>query len=188
MLIRANKHISKILTGFIISRWGLQTILLGVMFDLWLYFVVWLEVLTVVEYSVMSEFIEKQKKLYKKLKSCFCPALQADVHFTSDGLHHLLYHRRRPRSQDERHYRAALIRHLAHVIQNSTQAIKEVRNNNPLIVVWELKHGISGQGLVKVIVKQEGTGKLKFLSAMAKKKTKKPRAKPWVLQRCLPPA
>ncbi|MEK7107001.1 MAG: hypothetical protein AAB899_02340 [Patescibacteria group bacterium] len=126
----------------------------------------------------MSEFIEKQKRLYKKLKSCFCPALQADVHFTSDGLQHLLYHRRRPRSQDERHYRAALISHFAQVIEKSSQAIKYVRGTNPLIVVWELKHEILGQGLIKVIVKQEGAGKLKFLSAMAKKKTKKPRAVP----------
>lgn len=123
----------------------------------------------------MSEFIEKQKKLYKSLKSCFCPSLQADVHFTSDGLQHLLYNRRRPRAQKERHYRAALISHIVEVIENSALAVKDVRSTNPLVVIWELKHKISGQGIVKVCVKQEGAGKLKFLSTMAKKRTKKPR-------------
>jgi len=124
----------------------------------------------------MSGFIEKQKKLYKSLKSCFCPALQATVHFTSNGLNHLLYNRRRPRNQNERHYRAALISHIVEVIEKAATAVREVKCEDPLIVVWNLKHDIKGQSIVTVILKQEGAGKMEFLSAMAKRKTKKPRA------------
>ena len=141
-----------------------------------MYFVVWLEVLTIVECFIMSEFIGKQKKLYKSLKSCFCPALQVTVHFTSNGLNHLLYNRRRPRNQNERHYRAALISHIVEVIEKAATAVREVKCENPLIVVWNLKHDIKGQSIVTVILKQEGAGKMEFLSAMAKRKTKKPRA------------
>lgn len=141
-------------------------------------YLAWLETLTRVEYLVMSEFIEKQKKLYKSLKSCFCPALQVTVHFTSNGLNHLLYNRRRPRNQNERHYRAALISHVVEVIEKATTAIREVKCENPLIIVWNLKHNIRGQSIVKVVLRQKGAGKMEFLSAMAKKKTKKPRATP----------
>jgi len=124
----------------------------------------------------MSKFIEKQKKVYKSLKSCFCPALQTTIHFTADGLNHLLYYRRRPRNQQERHYRAALISHIVEVIEQATQAIKEIKSDDPLIVTWSLAHHIRGRGMVKVILKQEGAGTVKFLSAMTNKRTKKPRA------------
>ncbi|MCX6761193.1 MAG: hypothetical protein NTZ84_03790 [Candidatus Nealsonbacteria bacterium] len=121
-----------------------------------------------------SSFIENQKKVYKTLQSCFCPAIQETVHFTSEGLNHLLYHRRRPRNHDERHYRAGLIPYLTVVINNSTRAVKEIKSENPLVVVWLLSHEINinnKRQIVKVILSQKGAGKVKFLSAMRKKYT-----------------
>jgi len=87
-----------------------------------------------------------------------------------------LYNRRRPRNQNERHYRAALISHIVEVIEKAATAVREVKCEDPLIVIWNLKHDTKGQSIVTVILKQEGAGKMEFLSAMAKRKTKKPRA------------
>lgn len=132
-----------------------------------------------------SAFVKKQKKLYKKLKPCFCPALQEFVYFTSDGLNHLIYNRRRPRKSDERHYRAALIPHLRDIIKNSTKAVKEIKSTTPLVITWHLLYEIKSgnrKQIAKVVLKKEGVGKVKFLSAMrkkfvGKKSTKKPRHK-----------
>jgi len=133
-----------------------------------------------------SAFIEKNKKKYKKLKPCYCPTLQDTVHFTSIGLNHLLYNRRRSRSQNERHYRAGLIPHLTNVIKNSTQAVKKVKSDDIMVATWELKHlcKVNNRNqIVKVILIKEGAGKVKFLSAMSrairknsgKRRTKNPR-------------
>lgn len=127
-----------------------------------------------------EDFIEKQKKLYNlyKQKPCFCPALQESIHFTSDGLQHLLYNRRRPRSYSQRYYRSALVPAIPQVVENAKTAIKTIKNTNPLVVTWSLQHEIKLDGkqqLIKVILIKEGAGKIKFLSVMRKKyvKTKK---------------
>ncbi len=117
-----------------------------------------------------SKFIDKNKKIYKKLKPCYCPALQDTVHFTSRGLQHILYNRRRPRSHNERHYRSGLIPHLTSVIKNSSQAVLRVKSEKPLIVTWELAYSCKVNGrthLVQVIVIKEGAGKLECLSTMS---------------------
>ena len=124
----------------------------------------------------MSDFIDKQKALYKSLAPVFCPALQETVHFNADGLNHLLYTRRRPRSHTERHYRLALVGHITHVIENATQAVKEVRSTSPLVVLWSLQHHIESEGHVTVVLRQVGAGRVHFLSAM-KRKTKRPKQK-----------
>lgn len=141
-----------------------------------------------VKYYIMRTpaFVKRNIKKYKRLKPYYCPALQDTVHFTSTGLNHLLYNRRRPRSYNERHYRAGLIPHLKSVIKNSNQAIKKIESNNPLVVTWELKHLCKvnrRNQIVKVILVKEGAGNIKFLSAMSravrgnkrKKRTKNPR-------------
>lgn len=123
-----------------------------------------------------SDFIEKQKKLYKTLQPCFCPAIQETVHFTSEGLNHLLYCRRRPRSHGEQHYRAGLIPYLTVVIIKSTKAIKEIKSKNPLITTWSLSHEISinhRRQILKVILIKQGVGKTKFISAMREKYIRK---------------
>lgn len=131
----------------------------------------------------LSKFIKTQKKLYKSLKSCHCPALQETVHFTADGLNHLLYYRRRPRKHNEKHYRAGLISHLKDVIENATKTVKTIELNNPLTTTWELNRLCKVNGdnhIVKVVLIKRGAGNVKFLSAMSRKKykkTKKPKKK-----------
>lgn len=125
-----------------------------------------------------SNFIAKQKKLYKKLAPCYCQAIQETVHFTSEGLNHLLYYRRRPRSYKERQYRASIIPYLMEVIINANQAKQTIETNSPkMIITWSLQHEVKAtdgkQDLVKVILKKEGAGNVILLSAMKKKRRKR---------------
>lgn len=133
-----------------------------------------------------SAFIKKQKYIYKKLKPCYCPALQETVHFNATGLNHILYYRRRPRKQTEQHYRATLIKYIIGVIENSTVATKEIKSKKPLVVTWNLQHKIKDNNekqTIKVILIKEGAGNINFLSVMRRKNlnnkanTKKPKAK-----------
>jgi len=131
----------------------------------------------------MSSFIEQQKKLYRSLKPCYCPALQETVHFNSTGLNHILYYRRRPRSQSEKHYRAGLIQYLVEVISGATQSVKNIKSTDPVVVTWSIQYDVKDrnnlQQKVKVILIKEGVGNVYFLSVMQRKnmnnKTKKPR-------------
>jgi len=121
-----------------------------------------------------NAFIAKQKVLYNLLKKKpkYCSALDAEVHFTADGLNHLLYNRRRPRSQIERRYRAGLIPAISQVIENARIAVKQIKSEDPLIVAWALQCEVKLDGkiqLIKIILKQEGNGKIKFCSVMRKK-------------------
>lgn len=133
-----------------------------------------------------SDFIEKQKKLYKSLKPCFCPAIQATVHFNSDGLNHLLYDKHRPRNIKEKHYRSALIGHITEVIAKATKAT-EISYINPISRLWILDWVLveddkKQKQYIKVILKKKGNGSIHFWSVMQKRnnknennKTKKPK-------------
>ena len=120
-----------------------------------------------------SQFIEQQKKLYKSLKPCYCQALQETVYFNSTGLNHILYHRRRPRSHSERHYRASLICYIVEVISGATQAIKEIKSEDPFVITWSIQHSVLDKNkkpqIIKVILIKEGAGNVYFLSVMKKK-------------------
>ena len=120
----------------------------------------------------MSGYIERQKAFYKSLTPVFCPALQDTVYFNADGLNHLLYVRRRPRSPTERHYRLSLVPHISEVISHATHAAKEIRSTSPLIVLWSLQHHVPRVGHITVVIRQAGAGRLYFLSTM-KRKSKK---------------
>lgn len=123
---------------------------------------------------VPDDFIKKQKDLYKSLTPCYCVAIKETVHFTADGLNHLLYHRRRPRNLKERTYRAALISYIVEVITDATTAVKKIDttvSNDPL---WVLQHQVKKdykgkKQVIKVIIQKRGAGKVIFLSAMSKK-------------------
>ncbi|RJQ29667.1 hypothetical protein C4571_00835 [Candidatus Parcubacteria bacterium] len=131
----------------------------------------------------MSAFINRQKSLYKSLNPCYCPAAQVTVYFTSDGLNHILYNRRRPRSHDERHYRAGLITHIVEVITKAPVAIQKVHASDPSCSLWILWHEVVDRNnrklKIKVLLRKIGNGNVHFLSIMQKKprnnKTKNPR-------------
>ncbi len=120
------------------------------------------------------DFIEKQKILYKSLQSCYCPVIKETVHFTSVGLQHLLYNRRRPRSLKEKVYRASLISYLIEVITNSHSVTKVSDPKINKYVLFILKYRIKkrykgNRQIIKVILQKNGVGELHFLSAMSKK-------------------
>ena len=119
-------------------------------------------------------FIAKQIGVYELLKKQphYCPALDTEVHFTADGLNHLLYNRRRPRSKAERRYRAGLIPVLPQVIENSKIAVKEIKSEKPVVVTWALQCEVKLGGkkqIVKVILQRKGNGRIAFCSAMRRK-------------------
>jgi len=117
-------------------------------------------------------FINRNKRIYKNLHPCFCPTLQETVYFTSEGLHHLLYNRRRPRSCKEQYYRAGLIPYLTRVIIGAVRVEKIIQSKVPFITIWLLLHEVEVSGkrqIIKVILKQKGAGRVIFLSAMRKK-------------------
>ncbi|MEK7116538.1 MAG: hypothetical protein AAB837_00025 [Patescibacteria group bacterium] len=134
-----------------------------------------------------SDFIEKQKKLYKSLRPCFCSAIQETVHFTSDGLNHLLYDRHRPRNIREKHYRSALIGYITTAVTKATKATQEIYTNPPCrlwILDWvEIKDDKGQKQHIKVILKKKGNGNVHFWSVMQRRRrngnnntrTKKPK-------------
>lgn len=119
-----------------------------------------------------KEFIEKQKELYKTFKPCYCKAIGAIVHFNSDGLHHLLYNKRRPRDVKQKHRRAKLISYIVKAIENGQKV--EVRNyKNPLSQIWSLEYEVESKK-IKVILIRTSSNKIYFLSIMEKRRRKNP--------------
>jgi len=116
--------------------------------------------------KIIRSFIKKQKQLYKKLKPCYCLALEEVVYFNSNGLNHILYYKRRPRNLLEQRYRAGLIKYIIKVINNSTKAVKDIKRvKNPSIITWSLQYKIGKQS-IKVVVVKKGAGRVYFLSVM----------------------
>lgn len=128
------------------------------------------------------EFIEDQKKKYKKLRPCNCPAINETVHFNSKGLNHLLYdNKHRPRNIDERVYKIALVDYLSEVISIAKAATVQSYSTPPSelwVLSWVRIKKINSKGyyIVKVILRREGDGNVHFLSVM-RKPTKKRQSK-----------
>jgi hypothetical protein len=121
------------------------------------------------------DFIEQQKLLYKTLQPCYCKSIQETVHFTGDGLNHLLYKRRRPRNKDEQAYRMALVAHIVEVITDATSAIKTIDAKYGLHTLWILEHEIKKKHkgkrqILKVILQSKKAGNTHFLSVMCRYK------------------
>lgn len=120
------------------------------------------------------DFIEQQKRLYKSLQPCYCPAIQATVYFNAEGLKHLLYDQRhRPRKPTERCYKLGLIDHIIQVITEAKSAIQRA-HADPLCQLWVLGwiEAINEKGRrskIKVILRKLGNGNVHFLSVMKKK-------------------
>ncbi len=131
-----------------------------------------------------SSFIEKQKKLYRTLKPCFCPAIQATVYFNSDGLNHLLYDKHRPRNHNQKHNRVAFIDHIVEAVAKSQRAIQESFAVPPCqlwILEWvEVTNNQGCRYKIKIVLRKKGDGNIHFWSVMGKKiennnQTKKPK-------------
>ncbi|MFA6340811.1 MAG: hypothetical protein WCX27_01025 [Candidatus Paceibacterota bacterium] len=123
-----------------------------------------------------SDFIEKQKKIYKSLKPCYCPAINDTVYFNAEGLRHLLYKENRPRNINEKHYRMGLIDHVVETISKSQKATVEIYDDSKAklwILDWvkieTVFFGFKKKKSIKVILRKIGNGKTHFLSIMCKK-------------------
>ena len=120
-----------------------------------------------------QDFIDKQKILYKSLQPTYCKVIQDTVHFTADGLNHILYHRRRPRKLTERAYRAALISYLVEVITDATKATKTIDPQFGIDPLWIIEHQVKAaykgkKQMVKIILQKKGAGNTHFLSVMCR--------------------
>jgi len=117
-------------------------------------------------------FIEKQKKLYKTLKPCYCPAIQDTVHFNAEGLKHLLYDRHRPRNISQKLYRVHLVDYLRKVIENAQKAKKKTFAE-PVCCLWalgwvEITDKNKEKLKIKIILIKRGNGNVYFWSVMRK--------------------
>jgi hypothetical protein len=93
------------------------------------------------------------------------------VHFSADGLHHLLFKNRRKRTPKERKYRLSLLKYVHEVISNSISAELVVKSENPLVLTWAISYRIikkdgSVRTLKVVVIKKKPKGRLYFLSVM----------------------
>jgi hypothetical protein len=120
-----------------------------------------------------SAFIEAQKIVYKSLVPVFCPALQHYVYFNADGMHHLLYTRRRPRSYAERLYRLSLVPYISQIISSAHYVIEElVTHVEPVTTLWSLEYSIPNEGHFTVVLCRVGNRRIHFLSVMKRKNKK----------------
>ncbi len=119
-----------------------------------------------------NNFIEKQKKLYKTLEPCFCPAIQDTVYFNAEGLRHLLYDKHRPRNIKQKLYRVYLIDYITEAIKKAKQATKKSFVDPPChlwILSWvEIVDKNNEKLKIKVILKKKGNGNIFFWSIMRK--------------------
>lgn len=130
----------------------------------------------------MSDFIQKQRRLYNSFKNkpWPCPALQEPVYFNAEGLNHLLYKKKRPRSKNEQHYRLGLVPVLPTIIEKSTAAYKRIESVRELIFTWKLEYVVKLNGrwqLIRVILIKRGNSRITFLSAMRVRYTTNPTKK-----------
>lgn len=127
------------------------------------FFILTLSLFDIVD-RIMSDFIRKQKKKYKRLKSCYCPALGETVYFTSDGMNHLLYKNRRPRSVNERYYRLGLIRYIILTIKKSKSINCRKKRG---LVTYSIEYNFNSFTIKIIILKEKN--RYIFLSIMKKK-------------------
>ena len=113
-----------------------------------------------------QDFIEQQKKLYKTLKPCHCPAIQNVVHFNAEGIKHLLYEKHRPRNAKVKVYRSHLINHLTYVITTAQKATEKSYAEPPCrlwVLEWiEIVDDRGNKMKIKIILKKSGNGNVYF--------------------------
>ena len=119
----------------------------------------------------MSKFIDDKKRLYNTYKSkpWPCPALQEPVYFNAEGINHLLYNKKRPRSAKEQHYRAGLVPFIPVVVEKADAAYKKIESVRELIFTWRLEYTVKISGrwqVIRVILIKRGNSRVIFLSAM----------------------
>lgn len=140
---------------------------------------------------VSPEEYNKEKDVarlyYEKIKSVFSPALNATVHFNSEGFNHLIYRtKREERDKASQVLRFKLLPLVADLVRLSTtyQEYEEVMQEvvgqkygkcvkeNKLVFFWGIIAIINGRK-IKVVLKKVGNGQIIFWSVIPEWNTSK---------------
>jgi hypothetical protein len=109
-----------------------------------------------------KKFVERKRREYKTFEPIFSHALNELVFFNAHGFNHLIAKRGIPRTISEQIYKLSLLSFVVHVIS------EPVRINNKRVGYISLEKEI-GERTIKVILKQNSSGKLMFWSVMKMK-------------------
>lgn len=122
------------------------------------------------------------ESFYRSIVKIKCPALKADVHFTSDGFHHLRYdNTRAERSKNEQKNKLMYLTEAATIISTTTtlqeyraalQAVGKPANDGfrkmaraeyyAFSAIINIQHGIR----IRVVIRKLGDGPFHFWSLM----------------------
>lgn len=134
--------------------------------------------------ETIKKYINRYRKIYKTLKPTYCPALKAQINFTSEGFNHLIFKNGHRRSNKQIKNRLPLISLIIPTLKkckssSKVQVMDETYKSRLITVMYfELAHivGKKRPVKIKIIIKKRGSlGNLFFLSAMKQKTPKKRR-------------
>jgi len=120
----------------------------------------------------LNQLKHKQYNFYKSLDCVYCPVLDINIHFTSQGYNHLLYKSDSiPRNQNEKYIRLLFLTYVPEVIKNATEvySIREleglVKGKPKKILHYGLVAEVNNYK-IRVIIQRIGNGNHTFLSVM----------------------
>lgn len=120
--------------------------------------------MTEIKFEIYSKLLTKRLHWYKKIKEIYCPHLNTNIVFNSQGIHHLKYDGRgKPRSIKDQLRRLHLITYSLDIIKNA-KSVFEYRNINN-IQYWSFKD-FRGRKSITVLIRKTGNGKYMFYSVM----------------------
>lgn len=123
--------------------------------------------------SEFREFIENKRTWYQSIGRVFCPVLNEDVVFNSQGFRHLRYNGLgKERNKEQQKSRMNLL-HLVSSIIKTCGKISEYRQHlkdGKNVEYWRLEQPISKNYLVDIVLRRIGSGNVTFYSIWNKRK------------------
>ena len=112
------------------------------------------------------KLLEKRRAEYRKFTPLFCPCLNEQITFNSDGFNHLRFHlEHKARTQAEQVHKLNFLPHVRTVLIKASK-IESYRKINKS-EYWALCATIGKGNLkVRVIIRRIGNGKMHFWSVM----------------------
>jgi hypothetical protein len=117
-----------------------------------------------------EEVKQKAKELYERVGRVWCPALNDEIIFGSNGFRHLVRNGSRHRYKSEQKRRFALISLAKDILENSQNfAVREIDSGGKKATFWAFTERRNDK-IIKVIVRQIEGQKKKFLSVFESNK------------------
>lgn len=116
----------------------------------------------------LKQLITETRIKYDSIGRVWCPVLNSDIHFTSEGRIHLIYKgNRKKRTVKEQYYKLNLFPLVIPVLKNSTE-LKAWRFREKDDIQYYAISGKAGRKNIKirVIVKRTGDGQFNYYSVM----------------------